>query len=98
MKPVKTIPEKERRGKIQVWYVVRALVDVTFYPQYNNNKKEKIKLHSNKGLINKKIEMTFCILPDYNGIILEINNKKKYRKTHGNWAIHFWMITWSLKL
>jgi hypothetical protein len=24
--------------------------------------------------------MTFCILSDYNGIILEINNKRKYRK------------------
>jgi hypothetical protein len=28
-----------RRGWIQLWYIVRTLINVTMYPQYNNNKK-----------------------------------------------------------
>jgi hypothetical protein len=27
------------RGWIQLWYIVRTSVNVTMYPQYNNNKK-----------------------------------------------------------
>jgi hypothetical protein len=45
MRPVITIPGMEGegdkgewwRGWIQLWYVVRTFVNITMYPQYNNN-------------------------------------------------------------
>jgi hypothetical protein len=36
----------------------------------------------------KKIEMPSCILPDHNGIKLEINNKRKYRKYSNTWRLN----------
>jgi hypothetical protein len=31
------IQENDGGGWIQLWYIVRAFVNVTIYPQYNNN-------------------------------------------------------------
>jgi hypothetical protein len=47
MRPIETIPEiwgegikkNDGGGWIQQWYAVRTFVNVTVYPQYNNNKK-----------------------------------------------------------
>jgi hypothetical protein len=59
MRPVETIPgtggggDKGEwwRGWIQLLYIVRTFVNVTLYPQYNNNRKEK-KLKSDQLLRN----------------------------------------------
>jgi hypothetical protein len=44
MRPVETIPgmggKRERRmmkGRIQLWHTVNTFVNVTMYPQHNNN-------------------------------------------------------------
>jgi hypothetical protein len=44
MRPVETVQGmgegRQRRileGRIQIWYIVRTLVNITRYPQYNNN-------------------------------------------------------------
>jgi hypothetical protein len=42
MRPVETIPGGGQRrmmeGWIQLWYSVRNFVNITMYPQHNNNK------------------------------------------------------------
>jgi hypothetical protein len=48
MRPVETISgmgeEGDKgewwKGWIQLWYIVKTFVNITMYPQYNNNKKE----------------------------------------------------------
>jgi hypothetical protein len=48
MRPVETIPgmggkevkENDGRGWIQLWYIVRAFVNVTMCPQYSNKNKK----------------------------------------------------------
>jgi hypothetical protein len=50
MRPVETIPEmegRENKGEwwkrwIPLWYIARTFVNVTTYPQYNNNMTIKI--------------------------------------------------------
>jgi hypothetical protein len=45
MRPVETIPGmgirgiKENDGGSELWYILRTFINVTMYPQYNNNKK-----------------------------------------------------------
>jgi hypothetical protein len=36
----------------------------------------------------KKIEITLCILSDHNGIKLQINNKRNYRKYSNTWRLN----------
>jgi hypothetical protein len=47
MIPVETTPgmmgggwRRMMEGWIQLWYIVKTFVNVTMYPQFNNNKKE----------------------------------------------------------
>jgi hypothetical protein len=53
LRPVETIPgireggikENDRGRQIQLCYVVRTFVNVTMYPQYNDNKIKNVFLH-----------------------------------------------------
>jgi hypothetical protein len=63
-----------------------------FFPETHGTFSKTGHILKHKASLNKykTIEMTFCILLSHNGIKLEINSERNYRKyTHKDYTIQF---------
>jgi hypothetical protein len=80
--------------KLIEWTNTEQLAECTFFSaEYTFfsaahatfSKKRPILRHKASVIMYKKIEITSCILANYNGIKLEVDNKRNYRKCSQMW-------------
>jgi hypothetical protein len=67
-----------------------ATAKYTFFSTAQGNFSKIDHIGSYKASLNKykKTEISFCILPDYSAIKLELNNKRNSRKYSNSWRLN----------